>query len=122
MEERPQFRIQLLRPRANLAVVEVEGEIDIYTASQLGEALMTCIDEGALRLIVDLSAVPFIDSTGLGVLVSTLKRLQPRGGSLDIVCNRANVVRTFKLTGLLGVFGLHASREAALAATSGTPG
>ena len=118
MDDSPQFGVELLRPIGDLAVIVVEGELDIYTAPQLAEALMTCIHAGALRLVVDLAAVPFIDSSGLGVLVIGLKRLQPRGGSLDIVCSRANVVRIFEVTGLLSIFGLHASREAALAASS----
>jgi anti-sigma B factor antagonist len=122
MDERPQFGVELLEPVGDVAVVVVDGELDIYTAPQLAKALMKCLDEGAVRLVVDLSAVPFIDSSGLGVLVTGLKRLQPRGGSLDIVCSRANVVRTFRLTGLLGILGLHATREEAMAAASRTSG
>jgi anti-sigma B factor antagonist len=122
MVERPQFGVEILWPRVDLALIVVDGELDLCTAPKLEKALEEGIEKGAQRLVVDLSAVPFIDSSGLGALISGLKRLRPRGGSLDLVCSRANVVRTFKVTGLLGVLGLYAKREEALAATSNTPG
>jgi anti-sigma B factor antagonist len=122
MVETPQFGIKVLWPRVDLALIVVDGELDLCTAPKLEKALEEGIEKGAQRLVVDLSAVPFIDSCGLGALISGLKRLRPRGGSLDLVCSRANVVRTFKVTGLLGVLGLYAKREEALAATSNTPG
>ena len=69
MEDRPQFRVDLLRPSESVAVVDVEGEVDIYSAPQFKEVLLQGIEEGASRIIVDLAKVTFIDSTALGVLV-----------------------------------------------------
>jgi anti-sigma B factor antagonist len=116
MQESRRFRVALLWPRADLALIVVEGEIDIFTAPRLQESLDEGIDNGAQRLVVDLSAVPFIDSSGLGVFVSGVRRLQPQGGHVDLVCDRANVLRAFEVTGLLGVMGLYATREEALVA------
>src|SRR5262245_44347425 len=62
-------------------ILSVEGELDLYTAPTLRErVLMTAGDGG--RLIVDLTGVPFMDSSGLGVIVSCLKRLRESGGDL----------------------------------------
>jgi anti-sigma B factor antagonist len=119
VDEASQLHVELLWPRADLVVVVVEGELDLYTAARLDEALGEGIDKGALRFVVDLAAVPFIDSTGLGVLIKGLKDLRPRGGSLDVVCSRANILRAFKAAALVGFFGLYASREEALAACGG---
>jgi anti-sigma B factor antagonist len=116
VHEARQFQVEVLRPTRKLAVVEVEGELDIYTAPKLSRAFGEVIETGAQGFVVDLSAVPFIDSTGLSVLVSALRHLQPQGRSLSIVCNRANIRRSFKSAGLLGLFDVYDSREQALAA------
>jgi anti-sigma B factor antagonist len=119
MQERPQFRVELLRPTDTVAVVELQGEVDIYSAPQFKEALLQGIDEGAQRVIVDLAKVTFIDSTALGVLVSGAKRVRPQNGTLDIVCADENITRIFEITGLDRIFGIYATRDDALKAATG---
>jgi anti-sigma B factor antagonist len=101
-------------------VVEVSGEIDVYTAPKLREALQGLVDGGSYRLIIDMDGVEFLDSTGLGVLVGGMKRVRAHDGSIDIVCNQGRILRIFKITGLSNVFSIHDSVEAALA-TAGSP-
>jgi anti-sigma B factor antagonist len=115
MDERPQFCADLLWPCTDLALIVAQGELDLYTAPQLAETIGESIARGARRLVIDLSEVPFIDSTGLCVLVQGLRHMQPRGGSLDIVCSRANILRTFEIAALRGLFALYANRGAAMA-------
>src|SRR5947208_12473988 len=67
-------------------VLEVGGEVDVYTAPRLRERLIELVDGGAKHVVVDLSRVEFLDSTGLGVLVGALKRLRAVDGSLGLVC------------------------------------
>ena len=62
-------------------VLEVGGEVDVYTAPRLRERLVELVEGGARKVIVDLSRVEFLDSTGLGVLVGALKRLRAAGGT-----------------------------------------
>jgi anti-sigma B factor antagonist len=83
------------------AVVRVSGEIDVSTAPDLRDVLS---HPGTDHLVVDLRGVAFLDSTGLGVLVGALKRLQKRGGSLKIVTDRGRVRRLFELTKLTTAF------------------
>ena len=118
MEERPQFGVELLRPSADLAIVELEGEVDIYSSPQFREALSQGIGEGATRVVVDLAKVTFIDSTALGVVVGGVKSLRARGGSLDIVCRDDNIRRIFEITGLDRILGMYRSLDEALGATS----
>jgi anti-sigma B factor antagonist len=118
MEERPQFGVELLRPSADLAIVELEGEVDIYSSPQFREALSQGIGEGATRVVVDLAKVTFIDSTALGVVVGGVKGLRARGGSLDIVCRDDNIRRIFEITGLDRILGMYRSLDEALGATS----
>jgi anti-sigma B factor antagonist len=119
MEDRPQFRVELLRPTDTVAVVELQGEVDIYSAPHFKEVLLQGIDEGAQRIIVDLAKVTFIDSTALGVLVSGAKRVRPQNGTLDIVCADENITRIFEITGLDRIFGIYATRDDALKAATG---
>ena len=120
MEERPQFRVELVRTDSGAAVIALEGEVDIYSAPQFKEALLAGIDDGATSIIVDLGLVTFIDSTALGVLVSGAKRVRPRNGRLDIVCADENITRIFEITGLDRIFGIFRTRDEALKASAAT--
>ena len=120
MEERPQFRVELVRTDSGAAVIALEGEVDIYSAPQFKEALLAGIDDGATSIIVDLGLVTFIDSTALGVLVSGAKRVRPRNGRLDIVCADENITRIFEITGLDRIFGIFRTRDEALKAAAAT--
>ena len=99
-------------------VIELGGEVDLYTAPEFKERMVQVIEDGKKHIVVDLSKATFIDSTTLGVLVGGVKRLRPAGGSLAIVCADQNICKIFEITGLDRVFPIHGSREEALAAVS----
>ena len=80
MADGQQFAVTLERPTNDVAVVILAGEVDLYTAPRFREVLLQTIDEGAVRVVIDLTDVSFIDSTALGVLVSGGKRLQQSDG------------------------------------------
>jgi anti-sigma B factor antagonist len=95
-------------------VIELGGEVDLYTAPDFKERLVQLIEDGKKRIVVDLSQATFIDSTTLGVLVGGVKRLRPAGGSLALVCTDQNIAKIFEITGLDRVFPIHGSRQEAL--------
>ena len=97
------------RTEGDYEIIEVGGEIDVYTAPKLREAIVAAVDAGHTQLIIDVQKVDFLDSTGLGVLVGALKRVRADGGSLDIVCTQERILKIFEITGLDKVFGLHTS-------------
>ena len=97
-------------------VIEVGGEIDVYTAPRLREAIVAAIEADHTRLIIDVEKVEFLDSTGLGVLVGALKKVRADGGTLDIVCTQERILKIFDITGLDKVFGLHRTVAEAIAA------
>ena len=99
-----------------IEVVTVEGEIDIYTAPRLRELLIDLVGKGNYQLIVNLDKVSFLDSTGLGVLVGSLKRVRPHDGWLDLVCTQERILNIFRITGLTKVFGIYQSVDQAIAA------
>ena len=102
-----------------IEVIDVEGEIDIYTAPRLRELLIDLASKNRYQLIVNLDKVEFLDSTGLGVLVGGLKRVRAHDGSLDLVCTQERILKIFRITGLTQVFGIHQTVEQAIAAEKG---
>lgn len=105
-----------VRKVASHAVVDVKGEIDVYTAPKLREKLIELVSDGTYDVIVNLEGVDFLDSTGLGVLVGALKRVKAHDGSLALVCTQDKILKIFKITGLTKVFPIHDSVEAAVGA------
>ena len=95
-------------------VIAVTGEIDLFTAPEFKQRMTELIDAGRSRLVVDLSGTTFIDSSSLGVLIGAHRRLKLRGGALLVVCDSEAIAKTFKITGLDGVFTLAGSVDEAL--------
>ena len=87
-------------------VVEVGGDVELHSAQQLRDELLHAGEGEHPCVVVDLSRVSFIDSTGLGVLVGAFKRVRERG-SLSVVCPQRSVRRVFEITGLLQIFPFH---------------
>jgi anti-sigma B factor antagonist len=102
-----------------IEVIDVQGEIDIYTAPRLRELLIDLVSKGHYQLVVNLDKVGFLDSTGLGVLVGGLRRVRAHDGSLDLVCTRERILRIFRITGLTEVFGIYETVDQAIAARRG---
>ena len=92
------------RRSGDRTVVRVVGEIDVYTAPALREELAAQQEDGPVHLVVDLTEVPFMDSTGLGVLVGSLKKVRLLGGRLQLVISTERVEQLFRITALLPVF------------------
>jgi anti-sigma B factor antagonist len=97
-------------------VLAVEGEVDLYTSPQLRDAVTGMIEDGHERIVLDLTKVGFMDSSGLGVLVTALKRIRERDGSLSLVVPEGSVHKVLTITGLDRVFSIHRSVAEATAA------
>ncbi|MDA8267603.1 MAG: STAS domain-containing protein [Actinomycetota bacterium] len=104
--------------RDNIPVLAAAGEIDVYTAPRLREQLLQLAHAGHATVVVDLTEVSFIDSTGLGVLVSGLKRFREAGGDLRLVVTQPQILKVLEITGLSSVFAVH---DTAAAATADQP-
>jgi anti-sigma B factor antagonist len=91
------------------------GEIDLHAKKEfekhVGRALATNPD----CLVVDLTEATFIDSTGVSVLVSALRRIRANGGRVELVCTNPNVLRVFEIAGLERLFPIHDSLDELLA-------
>lgn len=93
-------------------VVSLAGELDLYNAHTVREALLACCDEGPDRLIVDLSEVKFIDSTALGVLIEARTRMPNRRGFL-LAAPGLETRRALEISGLDRHFTVHESLDSA---------
>ena len=108
------FHIQDEEIDADTHVIELGGEVDLYTAPEFKQQLLDVIGKGAKEVIVDFSKTTFIDSTTLGVLVGGVKRLRPNDGQLSLVCSDRNITKIFEITGLDRVFTIYGTRNEAL--------
>ena len=102
-----------------IEVIDVQGEIDMYTAPRLRELLIDLVSKTSYQLVTNLDKVGFLDSTGLGVLVGGLRRVRAHDGSLDLVCTQERILKIFRITGLTQVFGIHETVNQAIAAKKG---
>jgi anti-sigma B factor antagonist len=100
--------------RGEASVLALRGEIDVYTAPRLRQAIVDLVDGGAKRIVIDMEKVDFLDSTGLGVLVEGLKRVKTREGTLSIVATHDKILKIFDITGLNKAFPIHAAVDDAL--------
>ena len=89
-----------------LPVIELEGEVDVYTAPQLKQQMIGLLEGGAKAMVVDLAKVDYLDSTALGVLIGGLKRMRETDGTLVLVCPSPRIRRVFEITGLDKIFDL----------------
>jgi anti-sigma B factor antagonist len=96
-------------------VIALSGEIDAYSAPRLGSRLFGLAEEGKTGVIVDLSDVTFMDSTGIGVLVNALRHFSLRRARMALVCPTDRLVRAFQIAGLVSHLPIFDTREKALA-------
>lgn len=94
-------------------VIELEGEVDVYTAPQLKQQMISILEGGAKEMIVDLTKVDYLDSTALGVLIGGLKRMRERDGNMVLVCPSPRIRRVFEITGLDKIFDIYNSEAEA---------
>jgi anti-sigma B factor antagonist len=95
------FGVEVSNDAAATPVVVVRGEIDVATSPQLRNELNALVARGARVITLDFEEVSFVDSSGLGVLVGTYKRLRDEEqGSIRIVIAQASVRKVFEITGL----------------------
>src|ERR1700710_1446556 len=97
-------------------IIAVGGEIDVYTAPKVRDKITELVADGVYDIIVDMEAVEFLDSTGLGVLVGGLKKVRAHDGSLQLICTQDRLLKIFRIPARAKAFLIHESADGALAA------
>lgn len=104
------------REHGDWAVVTVAGEVDLQTASQLGDHTLEAMHSVSPKVVLDLAGVTFMDSTGLKVLMTIRRRTELAGGALALVGVSRTVKRLLGVTGLDRTFAMHDTVEEATTA------
>jgi anti-sigma B factor antagonist len=101
--------------RNGYVVIDHMGDLDVYTMRRLWELSRYLVSIGESRHILNLEALEFLDSAGLGAIVGALKRLRAEGGSLYIVCTQQRILLPFRATGLIKAFPIFDTVDEAVA-------
>ncbi|MCA1840307.1 MAG: STAS domain-containing protein [Actinomycetota bacterium] len=88
-------------------ILGVSGDLDVYTAPRLRERLIEKIEGGKNRIAIDLCDVRFLDSTGLAVMVGTLKRARQSNGDLVLLGANDQIIRILNMTDLIKVLPVY---------------
>lgn len=91
----------------DFTVIRLVGDVDVSSAARLRDALARLISDTAEKVLIDLTDVPFLDSTGLGVMVARLKQQRAGGGEMALVIPSERLLRNFRITGLDRVFHIY---------------
>jgi len=105
-----------IREIDGMKVLDVAGEIDVYTAPQFKDAVNSIIDDGQKHLIIDMGAITYMDSSGFGALLSATRRLRPQGGTINLVKCNTSIDRILRITRLNTVFAVYDSLDDAISA------
>jgi len=108
------FAVEVSDAEDDLVVVSLAGELDLAGAPELAQALARIVDAGAGRVVVDLTRLAFLDSTGLRELIVAAKALQARDASLTLAGPRPNVQRLFDIVRLSETLAIAPSLEDAV--------
>jgi anti-sigma B factor antagonist len=111
----PQFELSEEAVDERTHVIVVSGEIHVSTAPEFSRRLNDAIADGKLGVVLDLSGVEFIDSTGLSVLLNGLRRVTRSQGRMALVCANPTVLRLFEITKLDSTFDILPTRAEAIA-------
>jgi anti-sigma B factor antagonist len=90
---------------------KLRGSLDLATAPTVRAALAEATAKGNHELIVDLTQLEFLDSTGLGVLIGAHRRAAEDGGSLRLIVSDGPISRLLNITGLINVFAVYHSAD-----------
>ncbi len=101
--------------REAITVVSVSGRVDTLSAPELEQALHRMIEDGKRKILLDFSAVSYISSGGLRVLLATAKKLRDPGDRYGLCCLSAEVHKVIRLAGFTSIFSIFTSEGEALA-------
>ncbi len=110
-----------VRTEGSVSVVDVAGEVDLYTAPKFEEALTRAAAATPPLVIVNLTRTTYLDSTALRVLTAARKRVQERDGEIALVSTQPKIDKLFTITGLDQLFPLCATEGEALRKVRATP-
>jgi anti-sigma B factor antagonist len=104
-------------PNTQTGILALEGDIDMHRSPEVKQSLDPLIAQKVPRILLDLSAVTYIDSSGLATMIETLQRIQSYGGKFAMFGLRDSVRHVFEIARLDQIFRLFPDEAAAIAGT-----
>lgn len=98
----------------SIPIIDVIGEVDLYNTKELKDLIDQLIKEGKYQIIINLEKVPFMDSSGIGTLVTSMYRLKKYHGNLKILKVVGSVAKVFKMTGMDAHLEIYENEEDAV--------
>ena len=112
----PPYRFEIAEHTLNgTHVIELSGEVDLVTAPDVADRLNAAIRDGKMKIVIDCTAVTFMDSKMMETLYQALGRLRQHGGELAVVCADERLRRLFEILGLDALMPVRDTREDAVA-------
>ncbi len=102
------------RTKGDAVILDIVGEIDLYNAPEIKDIVNNLIEERKYNVVINLEKVSYIDSSGIGVLISSLSNLRKYQGGLKIINVFASVKKVFELTKLTSFFEIYDSEDEAI--------
>jgi anti-sigma B factor antagonist len=100
--------------KADAVILVLSGKLDATTAKTFEDRILGVINSGTLRLVVDLSQLDYVSSSGLRVLILAAKRLQTVDGKIVLCSMKDHVRQVFDLAGFSSMLSIYASRDEAI--------
>jgi len=97
----------------DVEILKLDGRLDSFSAREMKEKVSSLSRENRVKLVIDMAGVDFIDSSGLGSLVSSLRTVNKLGGDIKISALQDQVRAVFELTRLHRIFGIYDDSTAA---------
>ncbi len=98
----------------NVAILALNGRLDAYSSNELERSISALIDDGSVRLVVNFDGVEYISSSGLRVMLTSLKRLKKEEGDLKLACLKPYVKEVFDIAGFTQLFEIYEQEEEAV--------
>ena len=99
----------------NVNLVSIGGSLDAYSANDVESKLNSLIDAGQVRLVVSLDKLEYMSSSGLRVLLATLKKVRKQQGDIRLACLKPNIKEVFDISGFNQLFNISDTEETAIA-------
>ena len=108
------MKVERKKNDAGIEILQVSGRIDPSTSNQLEEEINSVLSAGQSKLVLNLSEVDFISSTGLRIFLSALKKVKAQNGDVKICCMNSNIEKIFKIAGFVSLFDILPTEEEAV--------
>lgn len=103
-----------IRTVNDISIIDLEGEIDIYNVPEIRGVINKLIEQESLKILVNMEKVSYIDSSGIGALITTRSDLKNKKGNIKICCPNETVLKIFGIMNLMTLFEIFPSEADAL--------